>query len=467
MSFYRAALAVAGLITLMAASQPFLPRLGTEGYLFHIPLLMMTAALAPLPFLVMRRSRRFLNLLSLDDFNKHVLVVGRTGSGKTSLVRKALDFLRRRGVRVVVIDWKGEYDLNGVPRIRGFDVFKVFGDRLTPLVLAEALREAFNLSEPQAYVMLNVLQQFYEKGLDNAEALLKLIKDKVPASKAEAEIQAALLRRLWVLTLHKPTGFIPSGDVVIDLSDIPLTELKTMYATLALWNVYRESVHGGARSFHTIVVIEEAQNIVRRGKNNDVSIGERMVNECRAFGVGCIIVAPDPFQLPLHLESDVGAVISFGTNTLPPRLYEHLVKVKKVESMNKLIIYNGEFHFRKPPRRYTPAGRSKPEEIGDIAEETRRETVSIDSTAPEDVEESVDKEKHTGIETIRSQADSGGTGGEESRAFFRIGPHLVEEVSSGGSCSSLRCISCGFTVPLLDADRIKEHRCRVDGNDST
>jgi hypothetical protein len=56
-----------------------------------------------------------------------------------------------------------------------------------------------------------------------------------------------------------------------------------------------------------------------RGRRFDdpPSIGERIVNELRSYGVGVLLITPDPVQIPWHMARDVGALIAIGSQSLP------------------------------------------------------------------------------------------------------------------------------------------------------
>ncbi|MEM4298325.1 MAG: DUF87 domain-containing protein [Nitrososphaerota archaeon] len=51
-------------------------------------------------------SRRLLRVIPFKDFQKHLLVLGPTGSGKTNTAKQAINMALSKGVEVVVLDWK-------------------------------------------------------------------------------------------------------------------------------------------------------------------------------------------------------------------------------------------------------------------------------------------------------------------------------------------------------------------------
>ncbi|MCE4629865.1 MAG: DUF87 domain-containing protein [Desulfurococcales archaeon] len=52
---------------------------------------------------------RLLGVVRVSDFVRHLLIFGATGSGKTSVARRAIELALSKKIRVIVIDWKGLY----------------------------------------------------------------------------------------------------------------------------------------------------------------------------------------------------------------------------------------------------------------------------------------------------------------------------------------------------------------------
>ena len=146
-------------------------------------------------------------------------------------------------------------------------------------------------------------------------------------------------------------------------STLPIYQLKTLYAEILLWRLYNEARSEKTRyGLRKLVVCEEAQNYVRpRRVEQPPSIGERIVNELRAYSYGCLLISPDPYQLPLHVSRDVAAVISIGYQALPEVIldmltlyrYADVKKLIKTASRPRTYIYhNGRLHIRGLPKPY-------------------------------------------------------------------------------------------------------------------
>ncbi|MEM2238271.1 MAG: DUF87 domain-containing protein [Candidatus Caldarchaeum sp.] len=69
-------------------------------------------------------SRRLLGVVPFKDFQKHLLVLGPTGSGKTNTAKQAITMALKNNVQVVVLDWKA-----GGGRLTGLRVNGLFRGR--------------------------------------------------------------------------------------------------------------------------------------------------------------------------------------------------------------------------------------------------------------------------------------------------------------------------------------------------
>ena len=143
-------------------------------------------------------------------------------------------------------------------------------------------------------------------------------------------------------------------------------QLRCLYAEIILWRIYNETRAKRAPlkrpELARLLILEEGQNYIRPRRPERVpGIGERIVNELRAYGVGALIISPDPTQLPYHMARDAGAVISIGYQGLPEVVAELLsfyrysdVKrlIKTTSRIRTYIYYNGRLYIKGAPRPY-------------------------------------------------------------------------------------------------------------------
>jgi flagellar biosynthesis GTPase FlhF len=52
------------------------------------------------------RSRRLLGIIPFKDIQRHLLLLGPTGAGKTTIAKKVIAMAVRRRVKVTILDWK-------------------------------------------------------------------------------------------------------------------------------------------------------------------------------------------------------------------------------------------------------------------------------------------------------------------------------------------------------------------------
>ncbi|MEO0153685.1 MAG: hypothetical protein ABIL24_08325 [candidate division WOR-3 bacterium] len=138
-------------------------------------------------------------------------------------------------------------------------------------------------------------------------------------------------RRLLPLTLVgeratmelNPSHIFDGESKTIDLSKLNV-ELKKLISLILLHYLY-------SNPQPCMLVIEEAQNIIiPRRLEQPPSIAEMIVAELRRFGVGVILVAHNPNDLPFSIINDVYAIISLSKKSIPFKVDEKLVKKTKL-----------------------------------------------------------------------------------------------------------------------------------------
>jgi RecA/RadA recombinase len=367
-------------------------------------LLMVLLAVAAVTVVALVRSRRLLGVIPLSELRRHALVFGPTGSGKTTIALRAVKLAVDRGVSVVVIDWKGEYSqrIRGATIVRKIrNVWDVPGEsaREKALVAVELIqemgRDVIDITPPSSLLLLKVLVEEYGRGVPTTEKIVKVLERALKEGRyAESNMYLALIRRLFVLLVDEERrGESVDGSsrvVVYDLGGLPSIYLKTLYANYVLTTPYRRATRAGMDDrLRTLVIAEEAQNYVRPRRLDELpSMGERIVNELRGYGVGVVLVCPDPEQLPRHMSRDVAAVISTATHNLPRDIAEMAIDPRTGKARRGVIVfYNGRLYAVRRPRPLKIIG------VPTEARVERRTVTEVVAAAEPQVEESLRAEE--------------------------------------------------------------------------
>jgi hypothetical protein len=224
-------------------------------------------------------------------------------------------------------------------------------------LLREVTRDIADVSSASAAILLKELAKLYsEKGTpttrDVVEKMERFMQNALTERRlAEANMAAALLRRLYWLQIDegRPDENVYGNPAVIvyDLTATGSNYLKTLYSLAILSKKYYEALKVGPNNkLIEVLIAEECQNYVRGRRFDDPpSIGERIVNELRAFGTGVVLVCPDTLQIPWHMTRDVGGLVAIGSQALPDFLeqmrYKHTRKgLATIGKTNSTFVYH-------------------------------------------------------------------------------------------------------------------------------
>jgi hypothetical protein len=201
---------------------------------------------------------------------------------------------------------------------------------------------------------------------------------------AEANMAAALLRRLYWLQIDEErpdeSVYRDNAVTIYDLSATGSNYLKTLYSLTILSKKYYEALRNGtADELVEIIIAEECQNYVRLRRFDDPpSIGERDVYELRGFGIGVVLVCPDPELLPPSIPKDVAAIVSMSADTIPRFALERYLFRASLEEAERtlgalkkakmVVYYAGKLHYLRrlprPPRELRLKARPKGDRMG-------------------------------------------------------------------------------------------------------
>lgn len=252
--------------------------------------------------------------ISLNDVERHILIVGSTGSGKTNTAAVIAEGAKEKGIKVLILDWHGEY----TKLIQGAKVYSKEGlPRIDPLgsnkieETVELLGDALDLTEPQRFLAYVVLQRLVAMRQFDFTSFLTVLKEIDDDSYWIRDVKYALMRKL-IFTLvgdgqklfsredsvnayNVVERLFDSNDdlVVIDLSVIDSDVLKRLYAMFLLLYV-SQYLKKNPNSYRILVVLDEAQNYFIN--KNDIII-DRIIREWRKFGLFLCLVTQSPSSI--------------------------------------------------------------------------------------------------------------------------------------------------------------------------
>jgi hypothetical protein len=141
--------------------------------LFAIPLI----AIGFIGYQIYLDRTRIFNTIPFDKLNRHLVILGATGAGKTTTAKKIIKKVMRRVQKpIYIFDMHGEYNdlsINEKEKIEviKFDEktsFNIFDPWTIPakryiVFLVNTLKDILELSEPQAYILLRALEEEYQE----------------------------------------------------------------------------------------------------------------------------------------------------------------------------------------------------------------------------------------------------------------------------------------------------------------
>ncbi|MEM2376353.1 MAG: ATP-binding protein [Sulfolobales archaeon] len=242
--------------------------------------------------------------LPVDDFLRHALIVGSTGSGKTTTAAVIASQLVKYG-NVVIVDWNDEY--SKILKTLGSNDIMVNDDVKIPLRFNDfeefisILNDVLELSDAQTYLLYRFLDDVGRDEL-TIQDLIDYLEGMQAESKWIVETKSALMRRLRLIYNSKTKDLYqdlyPSevlgltcgwkNDVYVfslrRFRDIKLRRL----AILALIKLVEDLKETSNTLNNVFVFIDEAHHVANS------SLINRLVAEVRKLGIGLILITQTP-----------------------------------------------------------------------------------------------------------------------------------------------------------------------------
>ena len=287
-----------------------------------------------------------------DEWIKHLLIAGMTGSGKTNLVFVILDELRKKNKPFLVFDWKRNYrDLLQKEEFKNTLVFTVGQEtsplQINPLIpppniqadvwlskLIDVISHAYLLGPGANTMLRTLLDKLYEQngvfdGSKNfptfTDALRELLKNSFRGRMMlwhqsawrtlHALSNPGRLGRVANTRKQKPLNELLEKNVIIELDSLN-DEDKTFFTEfLILWIYeYLKANTTKREIFNHALVIEEAHHILSRKKENTQggeTIMETTLRQIREFGESVIVIDQEPHKLSNSLLANTNTKICF------------------------------------------------------------------------------------------------------------------------------------------------------------
>ncbi len=267
-----------------------------------------------------------------SDILKHMAVLGLTGYGKTTFVKKLLSGLVDSGVRVLVFDWEGEY--GDFSEGCGIDMISVFDLKFNPFIpdgevydYSEWLfnvfkkiysEEGIEFSPQMEYVLrMSVLENVKSKG--DFISLLDFFKEfssDLPAGRATAMALTTRFSRLAYGKISHVWGRkrlnLLKSSMVLDIS--PLARLNVSDARFLMFLLLRRLMSEASLSrdrLRNVVVLEEVEEISSRRRLSELWTPASFLMRMRKRGVGLIFTAHSPSLIDPSLLKGVANVVVF------------------------------------------------------------------------------------------------------------------------------------------------------------
>jgi hypothetical protein len=286
-----------------------------------------------------------------DDFPRHILICGMTGTGKTNLCFQILKEFAHQNKPFWIFDWKGSYKkLKQLPEFQDLQVIRI-GDpecdfRFNPLIpplgvhpkhwmalLIDVIKHSFFVAQGPEYFLRKGVDELYKrfKVYDGSDTyptfsdLEKLLRKEYVKGR-EMLWMSSTKRVLAALTFSGLLGEVLDvrsqpqieklldGQVVFELDNLATLEKTFFVEALLLWLFHYRKQQGGA-GFRHAVVIEEAHHVLSAKKEKlagEEPIIESFVRMIREFGEGVIAIDQESSKLSKSILANTGCKVCFS-----------------------------------------------------------------------------------------------------------------------------------------------------------
>jgi len=290
--------------------------------------------------------------LKSPRLKEHILIAGRSGSGKTNLTFILMQGIMAEGIKVLALDWKRGYrDLMDLhPKLRVYTIGrKVSPFRFNPLIpppgcephiwiklIVDVIANAYFGGEGVISLLVAGLDHLYSQAgvfeqyqthwptIQDLLAWLRTAKLKGRAAMWQASAERILLAMTYgefgaVLNTqdNSHVAELLDRNVVLEMDGLSGSSDKTMFSEALTLYLYRYRLaQGPQRKLTNVIVIEEAHNLLlKKTSESKESILETSIRMVRQYGLGYVFV-----DQSASLLSQVAFANSYATIALSQKL---------------------------------------------------------------------------------------------------------------------------------------------------
>ncbi|MEN6425871.1 MAG: DUF87 domain-containing protein [Phycisphaerales bacterium] len=303
--------------------------------------------------------------LKSPRLKEHLLIAGRSGSGKTNLTFVLMQGIMARGLKVVALDWKRGYrDLMALnPKLRVYTIGRnVSPFRFNPLIppagcephvwiklIVDVIANAYFGGEGVISLLVGGLDHLYgEFGvfdeyrrkwptIQDLLVWLRTVKLKGRAAMWQASAERILLAMTYgefgaVLNTqdNSDVAELLDHNVVLEMDGLSGSSDRVMFSEALTLYLYRYRLAQGPQEKLTnIIIIEEAHNLLlRKASEAKESILENSIRMVRQYGLGYVFV-----DQSASLLSKVAFANSYATMALSQKLRSDVQEISSAMNL--------------------------------------------------------------------------------------------------------------------------------------
>jgi energy-coupling factor transporter ATP-binding protein EcfA2 len=291
-------------------------------------------------------------LLKSQRLKEHILIAGRSGSGKTNLTFVLMDGIIKKEIKVLALDWKRGYrDLMGLyPELRVYTIGRNISPfRFNPLIppqgcephlwiklIVDVIAGSYLGGEGVISLLVAGLDHLYREAgvFERQQTRWPTIADllvwlRTTKLRGRAALwQASAERILLAMTYGEFGAVLNTQDnshvadllkhnVVLEMDGLSSSSDRVMFSEALTLYLYRYRLAQGPRERLTnVIILEEAHNLLlKKSTESKESILETSIRMVRQYGLGYVFV-----DQSASLLSKVAFANSYATIALSQKL---------------------------------------------------------------------------------------------------------------------------------------------------